>query len=152
MGDLMDSLEGDPGIASNGDHAATQRSTAHLAGDLVRQMSVLLHDELALAKIEMAEKGKIAGIGAGYSAGALTAAFFGLGCLTASIIAALQLVMPVWLAAMIVGVVYLAAAAIAGLLARKQMQRVAPPLPEETVATLKEDVEWIKTHAKSTQP
>ena len=59
-----------------------------------------------MAKAEIGEKGKQAGIGAGMFGGA---GLFGVGAfaaLTACFIAALELAMPIWLAALIVTVVY----------------------------------------------
>ena len=134
--------------APNGSQA---RSIGQLSGDLVHQMAALMHDELALAKLEMAEKAKSAGMGAGLSGAAVVLVILAVGCLTASVIAALSLAMPVWLAALIVGVVYLIIAGVAALMGRKQLGRAAPPVPEETVESLKEDVEWLKTHARSTR-
>ena len=128
------------------------RSVSQLTADLVHQVTALMHDELALAKVEMAEKGKRAGVGAGLSGGSAVAAFFALGCLTACAVAALSLAMPVWLAALIVGLVYLAVAAGMVLAGRKQLRLANPPVPEQTVESLKESVECLKTHATSTRP
>jgi hypothetical protein len=137
------------GTAPKGDH---ERSLGQLTGDLVNQVATLMRDELGLAKVEMAEKGKWAGVGAGLSSASGVAAFFGAGCLTACAVAALSLVMPVWAAALIVGGFYLAVAGVVFLLGRNQMRRAAPPVPEETVESLKEDVECLKAHARSTRP
>jgi len=136
------------GTAPKANH---ERSLGQLTGDLMNQVAALMHDELALAKVEMAEKGKRAGLGAGLSSASGVAAFFGAGCLTACAVAALSLVMPVWAAALIVGVVYLVIAGVVFLLGRNQMRRAAPPVPEQTVESLKEDVECLKTHARSTR-
>ena len=57
--------------------------------------------------------------------------------------------MPTWLAALIVTVVY---AAIAGALiatGRKQVREAAPPVPEQTIDSVKEDVQWAKTRTRS---
>src|SRR3954463_12728418 len=88
-------------------------------GDLLRQLSeqttTLVKQELDLAKAEVAEKGKKAGLGAGMFGGAGVSALLGLGALTAAIIAALDTAMPTWLAALIVGVVWLAVAGVLAL-------------------------------------
>jgi uncharacterized membrane protein YqjE len=130
--------------------AAADKSTAELTSDLVRQMSSLMHDELTLAKAEMTEKGKRAGLGAGIFGAAGVLALLALGCLTACVIAAISLATPVWVAALIVGAAYLVAAGIAALVGRAEVARAAPPVPTEAVESTKEDVEWIKTHATST--
>jgi uncharacterized membrane protein YqjE len=130
--------------------AAADKSTAELTSDLVRQVSSLMHDELTLAKAEMTEKGKRAGLGAGIFGAAGVLALLALGCLTACVIAAISLTTPVWVAALIVGAAYLAAAGIAALVGRAEVARATPPVPTEAVESTKEDVEWIKTHATST--
>ena len=56
-----------------------------------------------------------------------------------------------WLAAILVGLVYVAVAAFLGLRGREQIKRATPPVPEQTVDTVKEDVEWAKTRARSAQ-
>jgi uncharacterized membrane protein YqjE len=142
-----DAAAGGPGSAAK---AATDKSTAELTGDLVRQMTALVHDEIALAKTEMAEKGKRAGLGAGMFGGAGMLALFGLGCLTACVIAALAVVMPVWASALLVGAAYLVVAGIVAAIGRAQLNRATPPVPTEAVESTKEDVEWIKRHATST--
>ena len=51
----------------------------------------------------------------------------------------------VWLSALIVTVVYAAIAGVLALMGKKKVQQATPPVPEQTVETLKEDVEWAKT-------
>ena len=131
---------------------ASQKSMAELGGDLGRQMTALVHHEIELAKAEMAEKGKRAGFGAGMFGAAGVLAAFGFGCVTACLVAALQLAIPVWLAALIVGLVYFVIAGALALVGRRQIGRAAPPLPAEAVESTKEDVEWLKTQAKSARP
>jgi uncharacterized membrane protein YqjE len=131
---------------------APERSLAELSGDLARQMTALVHHEIELAKVEMTEKGKRAGFGAGMFGGAGAIAAFGFGCVTACLIAALQLAMPVWLAALIVGLLYFAIAGVLALIGRRQLERATPPVPVEAVESTKEDVEWLKTQVKSARP
>lgn len=138
----------EPGTSGNG-RTADQKSTAQLAGDLARQMTSLVHDEIQLAKTEMAEKGKRAGLGAGMFGAAGLLGLFALGCLTATAIAAIALVISVWLAALLVGVAYLLMAGIVALVGRKQLVRATPPVPTEALESAKEDVEWLKMRARS---
>jgi len=122
-------------------------------GDLLKQLSeettTLVRQELELAKAEVAEKGKKAGTGAGMFGGAGVAAFLGLGALTAALIAALDLAMATWLAALIVGLIWLAVAGVLALQGRNKVQEAGPPVPEQATESVKEDVEWAKTRAKS---
>lgn len=120
----------------------------HSTGELVKlmseQVSVLIRDELKLAQLEMAGKGKQMALGAGMFGASGVAAIYGVGCLLACAIIAISGVVAAWLAALIVGVALLAAAGGAALLGRNRMQKAAPPVPEQAVADIKADVEEIK--------
>ena len=122
-------------------------------GDLLKQLSAetttLVRQELELAKAEVTEKGKKAGTGAGMFGGAGVAAFLGLGALTAALIAALDAAMPLWLAAFIAGALWLAVAGVLALQGRNKVQEATPPVPEQTTESVKEDLQWAKTRAKS---
>lgn len=126
-----------------------QRSSGELVKDLSQQTSELVRQELALAKAEMSEKAKAAGLGIGIFGSAGLTAVLGLAALTAAAILGLATAIDPWLAAVIVGVIYLLAAGIQALVGRSQVQRATPPAPEQTVESVKEDVEWAKTRAKS---
>ena len=76
--------------------------------------------------------------------GQFVLAFYGGGALIAAAIAGLATVMSVWLASLIVGVVLLAVAGVLALVGRKQIQHAQPPVPEQAVEGLKQDVEAVK--------
>ena len=122
-------------------------------GELLKQLSqettTLVRQELELAKAEMAQKGKRAGVGAGMFGGAGASALLGLGALTAAVIAALDTAMPLWLAALIVAVIWLVVAAVLAQAGKSKVQQATPPVPEQTQESVKEDVEWAKTRARS---
>jgi uncharacterized membrane protein YqjE len=130
--------------------SATQlpQDQEHSAGELVKmmseQVSVLIRDELKLAQLEMTSKGRQAALGAGMFGASGVAAVYGLGCLLACVIIALSGAVAAWLAALIVGAVLLAAAGGAALLGRRRLQRATPPVPEETAASVRADVDEIK--------
>ena len=128
-----------------------ERSLGELFGKLSAETSTLIRQEFALARAELKEKGREAGKGAGFLGGAGVVALLAAGALTAFIILLLDEVMEAWLAALIVAVVYGAIAAVLGLRGRQRVQQATPPVPEQTVETVKEDVEWAKTRAKSAQ-
>ena len=125
------------------------RSTGDLVKQLSEQTSTLVRQEVELAKLELTEKGKQAGVGAGILGGAGLVAALGIAALTAALIAGLAEAMDVWVAALIVGVVYIAVAGMLALLGRDRVRRGMPPKPEETIETVKEDVEWARNQAKS---
>ena len=125
------------------------RSTAELLRELSEQTGDLVREEMELAKAELREKGKAAGLGAGMFGGAGLVALYAVGALTASAILALAIVLDAWLAALIVGVVYAAIAGILALTGRKKVEQATPPVPEQAIESTKEDVEWTKQRAQA---
>ncbi len=125
------------------------RPTGELLKELSDHTTTLVKQELDLAKAELAEKGKQAGMGAGMFGGA---GLFGVGAfaaVTACVIAALATGMDVWLAALIVAVVYAAVAGVMAITGKKKVQEAVPPVPEQATDSVKEDLEWVKTRARS---
>jgi uncharacterized membrane protein YqjE len=122
-------------------------------GELLKRLSQettqLVRQELDLAKAEFAEKGKKAGVGAGMFGAAGVMGLLSLGALTACLILALDHAMANWLAALIVAAVWAAPAGVLALRGREKVQEATPPVPEQTVETVKEDVQWAKTQKQS---
>ena len=126
-----------------------QHSTGELVKMMSEQVSVLIRDELKLAKLEMTSKGKQAALGAGMFGASGVVAVYGVGCLLACAIIALAGVLAAWLAALIVGAALLAAAACAALIGKGRLQKATPPVPERTVASVKADVDEIRHDIKN---
>ncbi|GIH80102.1 phage holin family protein [Planobispora longispora] len=122
-------------------------STAELIRQVSEEVSRLVRDELRLAKIELAEKGKHAGIGAGLFGGAGVVALFGGGSMVAAVILLLALVMPAWAAAAVVGAVLLLAAAVLGFMGKRQVAEMGSPTPERTIQSVKSDINAVKERA-----
>ena len=122
-------------------------------GDLLKQLSEettrLVHQELELAKAELTQKGKQAGIGAGLFGTAAVMGLLAAAALTTCFILLLDMAMPAWLAALIVAVVYAGVAAVLALRGRDRVKQAVPPVPEQTIETVKEDVEWARTQMRS---
>jgi uncharacterized membrane protein YqjE len=134
---------------TNGQTNQQDRPVGELVKELSEQTSLLVRKEVELAKAELAEKGKKAGVGAGMFGGAGLFGFFAFGGLTATLILALSEAVAPWLAALIVTVVYGAIAGVLALKGKNKVQEAGPPVPEAAVDSTKEDVAWIKTRAKS---
>lgn len=132
------SVSGDP----------TNATTGELVTRLSSQISELVRGELTLAKAELAQKGKRAGIGAGLAGTAGVLALYGVGVLITTVIAALALFLPVWAAALIVAVLIFIVAGVLGLLGKKQIQRATPPVPETAVESVKRDVATVQERIK----
>jgi Na+/melibiose symporter-like transporter len=127
-----------------------ERPLGELVKQLATETSTLVKQEIDLAKAEMTEKGKKAGKGAGIFGAAGIIGFLALSALTACFIALLGTALDhVWLAALIVALVYGAIAGVLALTGKKEVQEATPPAPEQTIETLKEDVEWAKTQTPS---
>jgi uncharacterized membrane protein YqjE len=112
-------------------------------------LSTLVRQELKLAQVEMTEKGKQAGIGLGMFGGAGLLGLLAALTLTTCVVAVLSTQMKVWIAALIVTVVYGAAAGVLALQGKNRVAEATPPVPEQTVETVKEDVQWAKTQMPS---
>jgi uncharacterized membrane protein YqjE len=140
-------------MTSREDLPGTEDLRDRSLGELLKQLSEettrLVHQELELAKAELTQKGKQAGMGAGMFGGAGAIGLAALGALTACFILALNAVMPAWLAALIVAVVYGIIAVVLVKQGQARMKRATPPVPEQTIETVKEDVEWAKTQMRS---
>jgi MFS family permease len=126
-----------------------QEPIADLLKRLSQETTQLVRQELELAKAEMAEKGKRAGVGAGMFGAAGIVGLLALGALTAFFIMLLDGALANWLSALIVAVVYGAIAGVLALRGREKVQEATPAVPEQTVETVKEDVEWAKTRTRS---
>ena len=118
--------EPDPGLR--------EQSMGELFKQLSDDMSTLVRQELKLAQAELTEKGKKAGIGVGMFGVAAIVAVLALLTFTACVVAALATGMDVWLAALI---------------GKQKVTQATPPVPEQTVETVKEDVQWAKTQLPS---
>jgi MFS family permease len=126
-----------------------EQSTADLLRQLSEQTTTLVRQEIELAKVELTEKGKKAGIGAGMFGGAGAVGFYALGAFTACLILVLATAVAGWLAALIVAVVYGAVAGVLALTGKKKVTEATPPVPEQAVDSTKEDVRWVKNRATS---
>ena len=126
-----------------------ERPIGEVAKSLTSDLSLLLRQEIDLAKAEMAEKGRTAAPGLGMFGGAGIVGLCAAGALTAFLILVLSTFLPDWAAALVVGAVL---ATVAYVLVQQGKERVADagaPVPEQTIETMKEDVEWAKTRASS---
>jgi Putative Actinobacterial Holin-X, holin superfamily III len=136
-------------MAAENGQRLDDRPLPELMKTLADQTATLVRQEIDLAKAEFSEKGKKAGQGAGMFGGAGVIGFLALAALTAAAILGLATALPDWLAALIVGLVYAGVAGVLALQGRNKVQEAGPPIPEQTVDTVKEDVEWAKTQKKS---
>ena len=126
------------------DNDLRDRSIAELLRQLSQETATLVRQEMELAKAEVTEKGKKAGVGAARFGGAGAAGLATLGAFTAFLILVLNTFMDAWLAALIVTLVYAAVTAVLVMRGKEKVQEAGSPVPEQTVDTIKEDIEWAK--------
>lgn len=124
-----------------------------LVSRLSTEMSSLMRGELELARLELTDKAKHTGKGAGAFGVAGLVALYGVGVLIAAAILALALVMDAWLAAVLVGVVLLLIAGGIALFGKKQVSEGTPMKPERANENLRRDVDAMKhRHAEDHTP
>jgi uncharacterized membrane protein YqjE len=135
------------------DRAGARSAEAEVApplGELLSRLGddvgQLISAELRLATVEMREDAKQAA-----RASALVAAAGVLGFVTLLLLAwaaawGLAEVLPEGVAFLVVGVVFGIVASVVGLIGRMQLQRTNL-VPEQTITTLKEDVQWARRQA-----
>jgi membrane protein len=121
-----------------------EASTGELVKQLSEQVSSLVRNEMKMARLELARKGKFAGFGIGLYGASGLVALYAIACLLAAAIIAIAGAIQPWLAALIIGLVLLVISAVAALMGRSRMRRATPPMPEQAVEGAKADVEEVK--------
>jgi Flp pilus assembly protein TadB len=122
-----------------------------LLRQLIRDGRVLFHQEAELAKTELRDKSKGCIRSAVLFGGAALLALITAGALTASAILAIALILPPWAAALVVATTSALAALVLALRGRQRLQRAMPLLPERAIASVQEDIEWVKHQTRSTR-
>lgn len=130
--------------ASSDPAARKKKSVFALLADIPTLVTDLVQREIDLIKTEITEKLKALGIGVGLIAGALTVLLGMIGVLLTAAILALSLVMPGWLAALLVAAVLLIVAVILGLIGYRILMKGVPPVPTESIDSIKRDLRAIK--------
>jgi hypothetical protein len=130
--------------------APRKRSLVELVTSIPTLVSDLVTREIELLKAEMVAKFKALGIGAGLIAGALIVLLGMLGVLLTAAILALGQIMPGWLAALLVAAALLIIAVILGLIGYSVLKKGIPPVPTESIDSLKRDYRAIKGIGKRT--
>ena len=121
----------------------TERSFAELFQDILANVQEIIRSEFRLAKAEVREEAvkarrSVSMLGAGVFIG-----LYALGFLLLAAVYGLETVVPSWLAALIVGAAIAVAATVLLSIGRNRLKQVHP-VPEKTVATLKENVQWAR--------
>ena len=124
------------------------QSLGELVSTATRDLSLLVKQEIELAKVEIKREVAAAGKGAGLFGGAGFAGLLAVVFLSISAAYGISaLGVPLGCGFFAVGALYLIAAAVLGLSGKKKISQVGPP--EKTIETVKDDVEMVKNVGKS---
>jgi hypothetical protein len=126
-----------------------ERPIGELLQEATRQTATLVRQELQLAQLELQQKGKRAGLGAGMFGGAGVVALYGVGALVAAVILLLGTAVEPWVAALIVGIGLVGVAGSLALVGKKQVEEATPLTPEQATGSVKQDVGELKARAKT---
>src|SRR4051812_19062199 len=120
-----------------------ERSLADIVQDVVRDAGEVIRGEVRLAKAEVGEKVSQASKSGVLFGGAALCGVMGFAGLVFAAISALSMFVSTWAAALIVGAFLLCIAGALFVGGRAKLKELTP-LPERTVQTIKDDVEWAK--------
>ena len=124
-----------------------ERAFSDVLQDILRNLQEIVRSEVRLAKVELRDEARHAASSAVWLAagiiGALSAWAFGLWTITF----ALSTRMPMWAATLVVALVVACGASVLIVGGIRRMKRIHP-VPERTIASIKENVAWIKHPAK----
>jgi hypothetical protein len=150
---------------------ARNRTLGELVGQLAEETTTLMRQEVQLAKAELMEKvdlmredaarrGRMAGLGSAFLAGAVVAGLVSAGLLATLLVALFDLAVPTSAAAAIVLALFLAVTAVLVYIGLERLRAAGTsgpvkdawrPIPDQTIETLKEDVEWARHPTRSAQ-
>lgn len=125
-----------------------QPTVGELLATMTTQVSTLIKDEIELVKTQLAEKGKLLGVGVGLFVGAALFGFLALLVLITTAILALALVLPAWAAALIIAVVLLLVAGALAFIGKKQLD-AGNQINPDIGANVKQDIEVVKEGLQS---
>lgn len=141
LGSTPQEMHNDPLRASRQDEDA---SVGELITRLSEQTTRLVRAELLLARNELQATAKRAGRASGLLGGAGAVALYGMGALVAAAIIALALVLPAWAAALIAAGALFLIAGIAALAGGSQLRKAFPPVPQQALTNVKQDIAEVK--------
>jgi hypothetical protein len=135
---------GSTGKDGSGRDGGDKKSVFALIGELPTIITTLIRDEIEQLKRELITRLKALGIGAAFFVVAAVLLYFAAFPLMAAIVIGLGQALPYWLSALILGVVLLIIAAVFVLIGLSRLKKGVPPVPKESVDSVKDDVKAFK--------
>jgi hypothetical protein len=115
---------------------------------LIRQIptliSRLIRDEISAARAELTAKLKESAVGIGLTVAGVVVGLFAIGVILATAILGLSTALPPWLAALLVGVVLIIGTVVLLLLGISRLKKSLPPVPSESIDSVKADIAVVK--------
>jgi hypothetical protein len=121
---------------------AEERPLGELIGQLSRDGSLLIKQEIALAKLELSEKAARLKTQATFMAAGAVALYTGALALVAGLILLLAEVTPAWVAALLVGTAIATVGAVLLLRGKNNLEKM-DLTPDKTVSNLRQDVHAV---------
>jgi hypothetical protein len=118
-----------------------------LVSQVTEDLSRLVRQELELARTELRQEAVKTGKAAGMLGGAGVGGHLVLVFASLALMFGLDAVMPLGWAALVVAAVWLLASAVLFAVGRSRLRRVNP-VPEQTIDTVKEDVQWARSRTR----
>ncbi|MFB3904024.1 MAG: phage holin family protein [Acidobacteriota bacterium] len=124
-----------------------ERSVTQILQDIFTNVQEIIRSEMRLARTEIGEETRkalraIAVLGAGLILG-----IYAVGFLLLSAVYGLAAVLPDWLGPLLVGLIVAVIATTFIVIGRKRIRDVSP-VPQKTIASVKEDARWVKDQTK----
>jgi hypothetical protein len=127
----------------SGPEATDNRPLTEIVANIVSSLSTIVRDEIRLAIVELKKKLRASPKAVAYLAAAGLLGFLAVECFVTACIAALAIVLPVWLSALVVAVLAASAAGGAFVIGRVALEEIGP-IPQRTMETLKDNVDWVR--------
>jgi hypothetical protein len=124
-----------------------ERALSDVLQDILRNLQDIVRSEVRLAKVEIRDDAKRAASSAVWIAAGTIGALSAWAFLLWTITFALSTRMSMWAATLVVAVVLAGAAIVLIVGGIRRMKRIHP-IPERTIASIKENVEWMRHPAK----
>jgi hypothetical protein len=121
-----------------------KKSVFALIGELPGIITTLIRDEIEQIKREAITRLKSAGIGIALFVVAAVFLYFAAFPLLAAAVFGIATALPLWLSALIVGVFLLLIAVVFVLIGVSRLKKGVPPVPKETIDSVKDDVKAFK--------
>ena len=115
--------------------------------DILRNLQEIFRSEVRLAKVEFREEARQAAAAAAWIAAGTIGALSAWAFLLWTIAFALSTRMSMWAATLVVAVVLACVASVLVVAGIRRVKRIHP-IPERTIASIKENVEWMRRSSR----